>query len=432
MAEHASQRFGGEALLPLQYFRRLRARGVEAWLVVHERTRDELVELLGEDICRVRFVSDRPLQQVSSRLNERTGYSHFTLPLGMTAHLVTQLDLRRAVRTLIREVAATVVHEPMPVSPKAPSLMHGLGVPVIIGPMNGGMSAPAGFSIESDLERRFVGVARALAGVVHLALPGKRRAHTLLVANERTRRALPRGAAPRVLEVVENGVDMELFTARDRSGAPQDGPLKLLFLGRLVPLKGANLLLDALARVRTVAPVELVIVGDGPERAALEEHSARIGLSDTVRFRGFLPVEGCADELHRADALVLPSLMEAGGAVVLEAMASGVPVIATRWGGPADYLDDTTGVLIDPHNPEQFIEDLALAIIRFAREPQLRRRLAVAGYERAVERFDWEKKIDTMLALYTDASGLRASDAVPTATPIGRQIETALLADASR
>jgi glycosyltransferase involved in cell wall biosynthesis len=124
--------------------------------------------------------------------------------------------------------------------------------------------------------------------------------------------------------------------------------------------------------------------------------------------------------------------MEAGGAVVLEAMASGVPVIATRWGGPADYLDDTTGVLIDAHNPEQFIEDLALAIIRFAREPQLRRRLAVAGYERAVERFDWEKKIDTMLALYTDASGLRASDAVPTATPIGRQIETALLADASR
>ena len=88
---------------------------------------------------------------------------------------------------------------------------------------------------------RYVFARGALAGVVHLALPGKRRAHTLLVANERTRRALPRGAAPRVLEVVENGVDMELFTARDRSGAPQDGPLKLLFLGRLVPLKGCLL-----------------------------------------------------------------------------------------------------------------------------------------------------------------------------------------------
>jgi hypothetical protein len=96
-------------------------------------------------------------------------------------HLVTQFMQRRAARSL-EQYKIDIVHEPTPVTPRLPSMMYGLGVPVVIGPMNGNMSYPPGFR-----SRSFVPVARRLTDLANYLIPGKRRAEVLLVANERTR-----------------------------------------------------------------------------------------------------------------------------------------------------------------------------------------------------------------------------------------------------
>jgi glycosyltransferase involved in cell wall biosynthesis len=84
-------------------------------------------------------------------------------------------------------------------------------------------------------------------------------------------------------------------------------------------------------------------------------------------------------------------------------MAMGLPVIATRWGGPADYLDESCGVLLEPSSREAFVAALAAALVRLARSPAERRALGRAGLARVRERFDWEVKADAMLAVYRDA-----------------------------
>jgi glycosyltransferase involved in cell wall biosynthesis len=104
--------------------------------------------------------------------------------------------------------------------------------------------------------------------------------------------------------------------------------------------------------------------------------------------------------LGGADALVLPSLLECGGAVVLEAMALAKPVIVTAWGGPLDYLDAGCGVLVEPRSPDAIVEGFAAAMVALARSPSLRRRLGAAGLERVRRDFDWEVKVDRMLDLY--------------------------------
>ena len=108
----------------------------------------------------------------------------------------------------------------------------------------------------------------------------------------------------------------------------------------------------------------------------------------------------CAGQLAQCDALVLPSMAECGGAVVLEAMAMEVPVIATAWGGPVDYLDSSCGILVEPSSKEAFVDNLALALIRLATHPQERRAMGKAGRLKVIRDFDWETKVDRMLEHY--------------------------------
>jgi glycosyltransferase involved in cell wall biosynthesis len=403
VAEHASARFGGEAIIPLQYFQRLRARGVEAWLVVHERTRAELDGVLGADRDRVVYVPDRPVQKALWQMSRVLPHRVFIFTFGLLLHASTQRAQRREVRALVPRVRATVVHEPIPVSPRAPSMTYGVGAPVIIGPMNGGMTFPPGFASAGGwLERWLIPLGRRFGPLVNALVPGKRQAAMLLVANERTRAALPGGSCRRVVELVENGVDLSLFRPRGSPRSPR-ARTRFAFVGRLIAVKAVDLLLDAVARASAEVDLELHVIGDGPERPALEARARKSRLGDRVVFHGFVPQDRCPTLLADADALVMPSLQDCGGAVVLEAMAMGLPVIATRWGGPADYLDDSTGVLVDPAGPVPFVDGLSVALVRLARAPELRARLGLAALERARREFDWERKVDRIIELYRAA-----------------------------
>jgi glycosyltransferase involved in cell wall biosynthesis len=123
-------------------------------------------------------------------------------------------------------------------------------------------------------------------------------------------------------------------------------------------------------------------------------------LDDAVTFTGWLARPEVADRMRRADVFVMPSLCDCGGSVVLEAMVAGLPVIATRWGGPADYLEDQCGLLVDPDSSEGFVAGLAEAMLRLVRSPELRAELARNARRRVTQDFDWDRKIDRLLEIY--------------------------------
>ena len=202
VAENTSTRFGGEAVLPWHYFRILRARGIEAWLVTHERTRDELLGLLPEESSRMCFLPDTWLDKFCWRLGRYVNQQVASVTFGYANYLNTMSAARREVLRLISEQSIDVVHQPAPVTPRGPSIMHGLGVPVVIGPMNGNMDYPPGFARKSwklTALGGIFGLARRAADSLHRLFPGKLQADVLLVANERTRRALPGGVRGQVL-----------------------------------------------------------------------------------------------------------------------------------------------------------------------------------------------------------------------------------------
>jgi glycosyltransferase involved in cell wall biosynthesis len=271
-----------------------------------------------------------------------------------------------------------------------------LGVPVVIGPLNGGMEYPPAFrGSESWMSRAALAFARLFANAVNTLLPGKKYASVVLVANERTRHALPSGLRGKVIELVENGIDTGVWQGKQI--APENAVPRFVFIGRLVDWKAVDIAIRAL---ETLPSAELEIIGDGPMLEPWRSLAAELGLKDRVHFAGWLTQSECASRLLNSIALVLPSLYECGGAVALEAMAMGKPVIATRWGGPADYLDDSCGVLVEPESYAGLVAGFSQAMRRMLDSPSLAKSMGIAGRERATRDFDWQQKIDRIIGIF--------------------------------
>ncbi|MEM6752404.1 MAG: glycosyltransferase family 4 protein [Cyanobacteria bacterium P01_C01_bin.38] len=400
VAEHASTQFGGEAFLPLNYFRLLRERKIDTWLVVHQRTQTELESLFPEESSRMHFIADTWLHRLLCHLGKFLPRRLAFMTVGLISHLYTQSHQRRIVRELVKQNNIDVVHQPIPVPPKYPSLIYNVGAPVVIGPMNGGMDYPPSFNNQSWFVDFTMFVGRKLSDFVNYLMPGKLQANVLLVANERTKQALPAGCKKTILELVENGVDLSIWQNSKSHLTKTNQSTRFIFIGRLIDWKAVDLLLEAFSVVAANCDAHLEIIGDGKQRKQLEAQTVELDLSQKVTFSGYLSQGECAAKLEKADVFVLPSLLECGGAVVLEAMAMGIPVIATKWGGPVDYLDESCGILIEPTSKVALVNGLINAMQKLAQEPQLRLQLGEAAKERVRQYFDWERKIDRILEIY--------------------------------
>jgi D-inositol-3-phosphate glycosyltransferase len=235
--------------------------------------------------------------------------------------------------------------------------------------------------------------------------------------------------------VAQPGVDPRLFAEHDGSALRRSLGLEdarvALFAGRLEPLKGTQILLDAAARLRTrseYTDLAVVIAGDDSgdganhdragERARLERHAARIGLADRVRFVGAVPHERLAEYYAMADVCVVPSLTESFGLVALEAQAVGTPVVAASVGGLREVVEDgVTGFLVEGHEPE----DYARAIADVLDDPV---RGAEMGEEarRRAGRFTWLRAVDRLAAIYDRIS----VGGQPSGSPCGYEDDEAL------
>lgn len=195
------------------------------------------------------------------------------------------------------------------------------------------------------------------------------------------------------LRVVHCGVDPDRFPAVDRRD--RSGELELLTVGRLVPVKGQGLLIEALAALGADgvggacrARPTLTIVGDGPSLAGLRALSARLGVADRVRFAGAVGQHEIGGYYERADAFLLPSFAEGIPVVLMEAMATGMPVIASRITGIPELVEDgRSGLLVTPGRLDQLIEALATLT---GYDAERRHALGSAGRAKVVAEFSIE------------------------------------------
>jgi len=405
VAGHASIDFGGEAALPCHYFRVLLTRNVDVHLVVHKRSERFLSKAFPQSADRIHYVEDSRLHLALFNFGKLFPKRLRYMTFGFCLRVLFQVLQRRLVRNLISVNDEVVVHQIIPVSPKEPSIMCGLGVPVVFGPLNGGMHYPKGFKgYEGRLSHWFGNVARLLSEPLNCFFRGKREAATIMVANKRTELALPKGLQGSVKHIVENGVDLSLWQGGVVANNDNNELPTFVYVGRLVDWKALDILLDAFfVAINTYGAMNLHIIGDGDQRDLLEKMVAQQELAEgKVNFHGWVAQADIAPILASSDVLVLTSIYECGGAVVLEAMASSLPVIATNWGGPADYIDSECGILVDPTSRSELVDGFSAAMVKLAENPELARGMGANGRKKIEEQYDWERKVDVVQDVYRD------------------------------
>lgn len=345
----------------------------------------------------------KPLYRLASalRMGQGRGWTTMTAVAALSYPYFERLVWQRF-GAGIRAGDYDIVHRVTPVSPTAQSPIarhcHNAGVPFVMGPLNGGVPWPAGFDAERRQEREWLSYLRG----AYKWLPGRARtlraAAAILCGSRHTLGEIPSAYAHKTVWLPENAID----PARFNLVASQDlaPPLRGCFVGRLVPYKGADMLIEAAAPLLRAGRLVLDIVGDGPMRAALETQAHDLECSASVTFHGALPHDEVQDVLVRANLLTFPSIREFGGGVVLEAMALGVVPLVVDYAGPGELVDPQTGIAIPIGPRQEIVRALRDRLTSLADDPSGLPALARAARARAHRDFTWSAKARAVLRLY--------------------------------
>jgi glycosyltransferase involved in cell wall biosynthesis len=198
--------------------------------------------------------------------------------------------------------------------------------------------------------------------------------------------------------IIPFGVDTAAFCPKPAGQWRSNRPLTIGFVGRMLPGKGLSLLTDALEKVKTEA-WQLLVVGEGPERLGFEQRLREAGLRDRAEFTGAINFALVPEYFHQMDLLVIPTettkrIREQFGRVIVEAMASGVPVIGSTCGAIPEVIGDAGLVF-----PEGDADALAAAFRQILSDQGLRKRLSIAGQAR-VEQYSWDRVAEKTYDLY--------------------------------
>jgi len=307
----------------------------------------------------------------------------------------------------LRQGAFDVVQRLTPMSPTLPSPMARWSpVPFVLGPLNGALAWPPGFTQELRREREYLRYVRGAYKLMPFYRSTYAHSRCILAAFPHTIADLPPAARERIIDFPEVGVDPERFSWPGER--PERDRLTFLYAGRLVPYKCPDVALQAFAASPELRRHRLIVVGDGPERQRLEAYVAAEKLEGTVEILGKRHQSEVGRLMREADVFVFPSVRELGAGVVVEAMACGCVPVVVSYGGPAALVTDDAGVRLPLGSKTELAQSFRTALERLAADRPRIRRMSRAAHERALGSYSWDVKASKLLEVYDWVLGRRA------------------------
>lgn len=387
----------------------------DAHMITELRNRDALLAAgLSED--RFTAIDSRLAQGMAwraAKLLRRGGEYNWSIYTAMAtlAYPIFERKIWKLFGDRLKAGEFDVVHRVNPVTPVAPSPLAKrcakLGVPFVLGPINGGVPWPEGFDDLRERDRDWLNRFRS----AHKLMPGYRstreHADAIVVASRITKEQLDESYYDKCIYSPENSVDASRFALRDDVPKGENGKTRICFVGRLVALKGVDMLLDACEPLLEAGKVEIDIIGDGPEAGRLKSWVEGKGFEDSVHFPGWIAHGELHSRLKQSPIFAFPSVREFGGGAVLEAMAMGITPVVLNYGGPGDLVPEGVGIAIELGSRAEVVERLRDALAGLVDDPKRCRELGENARKFITEHLTWKAKAEQMGEIYRWVMGER-------------------------
>lgn len=385
------------------------ARRVDAHIVTQVRNRDAFVRaglVEGKDFTAIdsEKVAAR-IHKLSNVLRGGAGKGWTTvMALSSISYAYFEKLVWKQFGPAIKRGEYDLVHRLTPLSPTLPSKLakwcDKAGTPFVWGPINGGVPWPKAFDAARRAEKEWLSYIRD----AYKLMPGyratRRHAKAIMVGSTATWDQVPAAFRDKCHYIPENAIDPERFTARRTRTVGPGEPVKLVFVGRLVPYKGADMLLEAAADLVKAGKVTVTIIGDGPEMPKLKDIVEREQLAHGVDLAGWVEHKQLQHTLAEHDVFSFPSIREFGGAVVLEAMAVGLVPVVVDYGGPSELVTNTTGHRVPMGPRSSIVEAFKQALTAIADDPAPLNAMSAAAINRVQRLFTWDAKAGQVEDVY--------------------------------
>ncbi len=257
------------------------------------------------------------------------------------------------------------------------------------------MPWPKGFEAERRQEREFLSYIRS----AYKALPGRtktlKHASAIFVGSRHTQSEIPDTMQHKCIYLPENAIDPARFSKRAK---PQSGPLRACFIGRMVPYKGPDMLLNAAMPLLRSGQLQIDMIGDGP---MLDQLKAMVtDCPEAVRFHGWCAHEKVQDIAVNCQLLSFPSIREFGGGVVLEAMALGLTPVIVDYAGPGELVTKSVGFKVPIGDRAQIIAAFSELLHQIVQSPEMLTETSRAARQRVEDYFTWDKKAEQVVQAY--------------------------------
>jgi glycosyltransferase involved in cell wall biosynthesis len=307
-----------------------------------------------------------------------------------------------------------VVLRLMPITAVIPSLFPLLlrrgPTPCVIGPINGGLPWPEGFT-QASRQKEWISSLRNLYRVMPFTRSTYRYAKAIVAGSSQTYSEFS-AIREKLFFVPENGVSRVLLDSA-RPNSRREGKLELVFIGALVPIKGCDLALRAAAPLLKRHAAHFTIVGDGPDRVRLEHLTRSLEVEDAVTFRGTLPHGEAMKCMREGDVFLFPSIRDFGGGVVFEALAMGVVPIVIDYGGPGDIVNQDVGYKVPLTNERDIVNQISTILHELEADRSLLLKLREQGMHYARASLSWDGKAEIMTKILAWSAGLGQKPDLP-------------------
>lgn len=295
-----------------------------------------------------------------------------------------------------------VIHRVTPLSPTIPSLLakksRKAGVPFVLGPLNGGVPWPKGFHKARLQENEWLSYIRN----AYKLLPGYRstlkNCSAVITGSRYTKSQVPYPYLEKCIYIPENAINPKRFNKRTKYSWSAE--LRACFVGRLVPYKGPDMLLEAALPLLQNEQMSVDIIGDGPLALSIKNYIDNNGISGQVTLHGWVNHSSVQEIMVRSNVLAFPSIREFGGGVVLEAMALGVVPIVVDYAGPGELVNETVGIKVEMGERKKIVSGFRYEFYKILQREYDLKSLSDQAAKRIKSHYTWTAKAEQIYEIY--------------------------------